>query len=143
MSLTTKFYSVSVSPTTSHEGHTWLGGQVVRLSCSADMEMSRTGDCQATVTDKWWCTLYNVHCTLYSVQFTVQSIHSSSPEQLSQTSKLSKIWLWGTTIQSKIWLSGTPKWSKIVLSGTPKRSKNFNLKKLQSFFFGKFSSPFF
>ena len=70
VSLTTKFYSVLASPTTKFysilmssttkfvlsfgaqtiplEGHTWLSGYVVQVSCSADVELSRTGDFQAT-----------------------------------------------------------------------------------------------
>ena len=159
MSPTIKFYSITVSPTTALEGHTWLGGQVVRLPCSADVEMSRTGDCRATVTDKWGCTVYSVkctvycvqcteysiQCTLYTVQCTLYSVHCTmyskemllilwrepqcssvlgenlflgscfasplkrSPEQLSGTSKWSKICLSGTRKWSEIWLLGTPK----------------------------------
>ena len=37
----------------------------MRLPCSADVEMSRIGDCWATVTYKWGCTVYSVQCKMY------------------------------------------------------------------------------
>ena len=44
------------------------------LPCSGDVEMSRTGDCRATVRDKWGCTVYSVQFTVYSVQCTVNNV---------------------------------------------------------------------